>query len=117
MAKGRVKIEEFTMNDRVNLLDLFVNNEKTLVTIHESLFPKPAKSIRNSEMKTLNSDNFLAPNTMLETSSAYDSRPDFRDVNIKQINPASKNGRNHKAAFTTMDRSLATIKSPNQSPL
>jgi hypothetical protein len=42
MAKGRVKIDEFTLNDRINLLDLFVNNEKTLVTIHESLFPKPA---------------------------------------------------------------------------
>jgi hypothetical protein len=41
MAKGRVKVEEFTLNDRINLLDLFVNNEKTLVTIHESLFPKP----------------------------------------------------------------------------
>ena len=34
MAKGRVKIDEFTLNDRINLLDLFVNNEKTLVTIH-----------------------------------------------------------------------------------
>ena len=41
MAKGRVKIDEFTLNDRINLLDLFVNNERTLVTIHESLFPKP----------------------------------------------------------------------------
>jgi hypothetical protein len=31
MAKGRVKLEEFTVNDRINLLDLFVNNEKTLM--------------------------------------------------------------------------------------
>lgn len=59
----------------------------------------------------------MAPNTnMLETSSAYDSRPDFKDINIKQI-PAINNGRNNKAAFTVMDRSLASIKSPsNQSP-
>lgn len=80
MAKGRVKIEEFTLNDRINLLDLFVNNEMTLVNVHESLFPKPVKSMRNSDMRTINSDNFLAPITMLETSSAYDSRADFKDI-------------------------------------
>ena len=113
MAKGRVKIDEFTLNDRINLLDLFVNNEKTLVTIHESLFPKPAaRSVRNSDMKTINSDNFLSPNTnMLETSSAYDSRSEFKDIVVKQL-PGANQGRNGKAAFTTMDRSLATIKSP-----
>jgi hypothetical protein len=31
MAKGRVKLNEFTTKDRENLLDLFVNNEKTLL--------------------------------------------------------------------------------------
>ena len=35
MAKGRIKLEEFTVNDRINLLDLFVNSEKTLMVIHE----------------------------------------------------------------------------------
>lgn len=116
MAKGRVKIEEFTLNDRINLLDLFVNNEKTLVAVQESLFPKPAKTVRNSDMGTINSENFMAPNTnMLETSSAYDSRPEFTDINIKQM---PGNGRNNKAAFTMMDKSLGSIKSPkNQNPM
>lgn len=38
MAKGRVKFEEFTQADRNNLLDLFVNNERTLLKIYELLF-------------------------------------------------------------------------------
>ena len=42
MAKGRIKLNEFTTKDRENLLDLFVNNEKTLLTIYEILFPKPS---------------------------------------------------------------------------
>ena len=41
MAKGRVKFDEFTQVDRNNLLDLFVNNERTLLKIYEVLFAKP----------------------------------------------------------------------------
>ena len=40
LAKNRVKFSEFTSYDRNNLLDLFVNNEKTLLRIYENLFPK-----------------------------------------------------------------------------
>ena len=42
MAKGRVKFDEFTQVDRNNLLDLFVNNERTLLKIYEVLFAKPS---------------------------------------------------------------------------
>lgn len=42
MAKGRVKFEEFTQVDRNNLLDLFVNNERTLLKIYELLFSAPS---------------------------------------------------------------------------
>ena len=41
LAKGRVKHEEFTPKDRNTMLDLFVNNEKVLLKIHEALFTKP----------------------------------------------------------------------------
>ena len=44
LAKNRVKINEFTNQDRNNLLDLFVNNEKTLLKIYEILFPHRAQS-------------------------------------------------------------------------
>ena len=38
-TKRKVKIEDFTQHDKFNLLDLFVNNEKTLIKIYEALFP------------------------------------------------------------------------------
>ena len=41
-AKGRIKYEDFTNKDKFNILDLFVNNEKTLVKIYEALFPHRA---------------------------------------------------------------------------
>jgi hypothetical protein len=47
MAKGKVKVEELTLSDRVNLLDLFVNNHKTLSVVHETLFPKVMRSLNN----------------------------------------------------------------------
>ena len=42
MAKNRVKLGDFTGKDKSNLLDLFVNNEKTLLKIYEILFPHRA---------------------------------------------------------------------------
>jgi len=39
LAKNRVKLTDFTNRDKCNLLDLFVNNEKTLLKIYEALFP------------------------------------------------------------------------------
>ena len=42
LAKNRVKFEEFTSADRSHLLDLFVNNEQTLLKIYEVLFPQPS---------------------------------------------------------------------------
>ena len=42
LAKNRVKITDFTNKDKSNLLELFVNNEKTLLRIYEILFPHRA---------------------------------------------------------------------------
>jgi len=39
LAKGRVRMVDFTNKDKYNLLDLFVNNEQTLLKIYEALFP------------------------------------------------------------------------------
>jgi neutral trehalase len=39
LAKNRIKIQDFTPRDKCNLLDFFVNNEKTLMKIYETLFP------------------------------------------------------------------------------
>ena len=42
LAKNRIKLGDFTTRDKCNLLDLFVNNEKTLLKIYEALFPHRA---------------------------------------------------------------------------
>lgn len=52
LAKGRVKFQDFTSKDRYNILDLFVNNEKTLIKIYEVLFPN-----RMSMMSSKQSEN------------------------------------------------------------
>ena len=39
LAKSKIKYEDFTARDKYNILDLFVNNEKTLVKLYEALFP------------------------------------------------------------------------------
>lgn len=36
-----MKTEDFSGKDRFVILDLFVNNEKTLLKIYEALFQKP----------------------------------------------------------------------------
>jgi len=39
LSKKKVRIDDFTAKDRFVILDLFVNNEKTLLSIYEALFP------------------------------------------------------------------------------
>jgi hypothetical protein len=48
LAKDRVKFTEFTTQDRNNLLDLFVNNEKTLLKVYEILFPRKNQNAQNT---------------------------------------------------------------------
>lgn len=40
LQKGRLKINEFSQRDKYHLLDLFVNNERTLKAIFDALFPQ-----------------------------------------------------------------------------
>lgn len=42
LAKSRVKVNDFTAKDKTNMLELFVNNEKTLLKMYEILFPHRA---------------------------------------------------------------------------
>jgi len=45
MSKNKIKFEDFTVIDKVNMLDLFVNNEKVLMSIYDCLFPKEKTEI------------------------------------------------------------------------
>ena len=62
LAKDRVKFSEFTTQDRNNLLDLFVNNEKTLLKVYEILFPRKSN-------QTGQNTNSLRQITTLKNSS------------------------------------------------
>lgn len=53
LAKDRVKFSEFTNQDRNNLLDLFVNNEKTLLKIYEILFPRKQAAQNINSLKQI----------------------------------------------------------------
>lgn len=50
LAKNRVKVSDFTSKDKSHILDLFVNNERTLLKIYEALFPHRAAPIAPSQM-------------------------------------------------------------------
>ena len=39
LQRKKIKIDDFTARDRFIILDLFVNNEKTLLKLYEALFP------------------------------------------------------------------------------
>ena len=51
LAKERVKLTEFTAHDKNNLLDLFVNNERTLLRIYEILFPKKQGAMNMNSLR------------------------------------------------------------------
>lgn len=50
LAKNRIKIQDFTPRDKCNLLDLFVNNEKTLLKIYEALFPHRTSHLNEGKL-------------------------------------------------------------------
>lgn len=59
-----MKFEEFTQQDRTHLIDLFVNNEQTLLKMYELLFPQQSfmskQALKNpSDMIKLNENSTL----------------------------------------------------------
>lgn len=53
LAKNRVKVSDFTTRDKSHILDLFVNNERTLLKIYEALFPHRAAPSTQSQMQPI----------------------------------------------------------------
>lgn len=47
-AKAKVKFDEFTSEDKFNLLELFINNEVTYAYIYRSLFPSNISQINEN---------------------------------------------------------------------
>ena len=81
LAKNKIKISEFTPIDRWNLLDLFVNNEKTLLKIYEAWFPHRTNNFAdpNQNMSGSTGMNSSRPNHQKNFSMDNFSRTDFND--------------------------------------
>lgn len=59
-----MKVSDFTAKDKSHILDLFVNNERTLLKIYEALFPHraaPTQPVQNQQMQ-------MQPMNMMENS-------------------------------------------------
>jgi hypothetical protein len=68
LARGKIKMSDFTPQDKNSLLDLFVNNEKTLLKIYEALFPHKSVHL-GSELnnETFRTENYHGVNTIPDT--------------------------------------------------
>ena len=76
LAKNKIKTTEFTPIDRCNLLDLFVNNEKTLLKIYEACFPH-------------RTNNFTDPNQSMMNNPV--SRPGQKQLSMGEVPMAEIN--------------------------
>jgi hypothetical protein len=59
LSEGRAKVEEFTTQDRLSLLDLFVNSETVLVKMHQLLFPNTTLGFKQLSQLHTGSDKVL----------------------------------------------------------
>jgi hypothetical protein len=100
LAKGKVKLDEFTKQDSVRLLDLFVNNEQTLLKMYEYLFPnqsfKSRQALKNpSDLIKLNENSTVGLNdTMTEATLNMSPIPSNNQTifaNQKSLNDALDN--------------------------
>lgn len=80
LAKNRVKIADFTARDKSHLLDLFVNNEKTLLNIYEALFPHRAIQGANTLIQQAPGGAFNE-SMPYSTGNQFGSRSDARSTN------------------------------------
>lgn len=77
LAKNRVKLSDFTVRDKCNFLDLFVNNEKTLLKIYEALFPHRTGAAA-AQSTVINN------NSMIQTTAAKERQITLRNSQISQ---------------------------------
>jgi hypothetical protein len=87
IVKSRVKVSEFTAKDKTNMLDLFVNNERTLLKIYEALFPGRANPTRIGQLKNLSDEitiqSSLKPHQFVSIDKAYQRASDDKAVTRK----------------------------------
>lgn len=100
LAKNKIKIAEFTPIDRCNLLDLFVNNEKTLLKIYEACFPHRTNNFTdpNQNMGAPNADLQMSKNGSFQSHQKNNSMIDFSRTDLNDNLKAIGNFEHHKHA-------------------
>ena len=81
LNRGKIKLEDFSQRDKYHLLDLFVNNEQTLLTIYDCLFPNKnmSKKVSSQMASARKEGNQLQyPSVNSTQASLYQSADHFR---------------------------------------
>ena len=76
VVKSRVRVSEFTNKDKINLMDLFVNHERTLLKMYEVLFSIDGVNLtRIGQLKNLSDEitiqSSLKPQQFAAIDDAY----------------------------------------------
>lgn len=59
MAKDKIKISDFTGNDKANLLEIFVNNHQILLKMCDMIFPSLRQQTSNGQVLSSKQANIL----------------------------------------------------------
>lgn len=121
LAKNKVKFEDFLAQDKYNLLDLFVNNEKTLLKIYEALFPhrvdqqEPQQSLATSVTIGFphrgNSEAQQRNNTLMQQTTPKITQPMTANVTTRVLSNFSKSA---SSSFMRSQLGTANVTMRNQ---
>eukprot|EP00347_Sterkiella_histriomuscorum_P006958 403350786 len=110
LAKNKIKISDFNAKDRFNILDLFVNNEKTLIKIYEALFPhRTNKSLLTST--TSNSQNI---NNITQSNTNFLTNNPIKSVKALNISATSNTLLNDSKYYQTQQQQNQDSNKGNQ---
>jgi hypothetical protein len=71
LAKDKIKLAEFSPQDKYSLLDIFVNNEKTLLKMYEILFPRISNLTSEPQNKSFKTHTYQAGNSFIVEPNEY----------------------------------------------
>jgi HJR/Mrr/RecB family endonuclease len=95
MAQNRVRLEEFTALDRIHILDLFVNNEKTLLRVHEVLFPGTSSFIKTQQLKNSSDMISIGVESGVHFNQRSDTHLNESITDLMMAMSSKKTGRHH----------------------
>lgn len=89
LAKDKIKLSEFTPQDKSSLLDIFVNNEKTLLKMYEILFPRVSNLMSEPQNKSFKTHTYQAGNNFITEPSEYANMITYDSHNLSTSEKAA----------------------------